>query len=341
MLFGGINSSDFSLASITAPYSVQINNPNAPQNAVNPNGDRQTNCENEEYYDPILDNEAPSHEHKCGFGAGVGFIRFDGDIGTTSAPVLEMSYLDVGFHPEIGETELPEEVDIVIRNDNVGENSFDSVEIYSSIGSDVYLHYFEDRSNVSEGTSQYGNITDARAWIHGLPSGSMPQSEINSIFTMIGEAPNSVNLPGDIPDRLSLIIAIKNFTGDNTANVDDPTLPVNPADPPNTLILIAGTDVIDRLEYKSTFQRGGVITDSSSLELVVEDVPIVVLIDGSFLVAPTGIDRVNYDNPNLNTISQIFDNALLSVVEVVLDIGEIVNATRRNNWSIWFRWWHN
>ena len=327
LLFGGINSSDFSLASITAPYSVQINNPNAPQNAVwNPNGDRQTNCENEDYYDPILDNEAPSHEHKCGFGAGVGFIRFDGDIGTTSAPVLEMSYLDVGFHPEIGETELPEEVDIVIRNDNVGENSFDSVEIYSSLGSDVYLHYFEDRSNVSEGTSQYGNITDARAWIHGLPSGSMPQSEINSIFTMIGEAPNSVNLPGDIPDRLSLIIAIKNFTGDNTANVDDPTLPVNPADPPNTLILIAGTEVIDRLEYKSTFQRGGVISDSSSLELVVEDVPNVVLIEGSFLVAPTGIDRVNYDNPNLNTISQIFDNALLSVVEVVLDIGEIVNT---------------
>ena len=116
------------------------------------------------------------------------------------------------------------------------------------------------------------------------------------------------------------------FHGDNTANVDDPTLPVNPADPPNTLILIAGTEVIDRLEYKSTFQRGGVITDSSSLELIIEDVPNVVLIEGSFLVAPTGIDRVNYDNPNLNTIAQIFDNALLSVVEVVLDIGEIVNT---------------
>ena len=62
------------------------------------------------------------------------------------------------------------------------------------------------------------------------------------------------------------------------------------------------------------------------MELVVEDVPNVVLIEGSFLVAPTGIDRVNYDNPNLNTIAQIFDNALLSVVEVVLDIGEIVNT---------------
>ena len=158
---------------------------------------------------------------------------------------------------------------------------------------------------------------------------------------MIGEAPNSVNLPGDIPDRLSLIIAIKNFTGDNTANVDDPTLPVNPADPPNTLILIAGTEVIDRLEYKSTFQRGGVITDSSSLELL-SKIPNVASSKVVSFVALTGIDRVNYDNPNLNTISQIFDNALLSVVEVVLDIGETSqHSTRRNNWSIWFRWWHN
>ena len=39
----------------------------------------QTNCQDENYYDPIADNEAPSHEHKCGYGVGVGFIRFDGD----------------------------------------------------------------------------------------------------------------------------------------------------------------------------------------------------------------------------------------------------------------------
>ena len=322
LLLGGINSSQFSLSSITAPYSVQINNPNAPGSNL------QTNCQDENYYDPIADNEAPSHEHKCGYGIGVGFIRFDGDGGGSAAPILEMSYLDAGFHPEMGDTRLPEEVDITIRNDNLGENSFDSVEIYSDKGSDVYLHYFEDRANVPEGDSSFGNITDARAWIHGLPSGSMPQEEINSIFTMIGEAPGSVNLPGEVPSRLSLIIAIKNFSGDNTQNVDDPTLPVNPLKElaPNTLIAIVGTESIDRLEYKSTFERGGVATDRSSLEFTVEDIPEVVLVEGSFLIAPTGIDRVNYDNPNLNSIAQIFDNALLTVVQVALDVGDIVNS---------------
>ena len=320
LLIGGIDSSQFSLSSITAPYSVQVRNPNAPGTDI------QTDCEDESYYDPVADNEAPSHEHKCGFGVGVGYIRFDGDGGGQSAPVLEMSYLDAGFHPEIGDTRLPEEVDITIRNDNIGENSFDSVEIYSDKGSDVYLHYYENRANVQDGGSEFGNVTDARAWIHGLPSGSMPQQEINSIFTMIGEAPNSANLPGEVPNRLSLIIAIKNFSGDSSANVNDPTLPVNPTNPPNTLIAIIGTESIDRLEYQSTFERGGVSNDRSSLAVVVEDVPKAILVEGSFLVSPTGVDRVNYDNPNLNTIAQIFDNALLTVVQVILDIGDIVNS---------------
>ena len=320
LLIGGIDSSDLSLSSITAPYSVQVRNPNAPGTDI------QTDCEDESYYDPVADNEAPSHEHKCGFGVGVGYIRFDGDGGGQSAPVLEMSYLDAGFHPEIGDTKLPEEVDITIRNDNIGENSFDSVEIYSDKGSDVYLHYYENRANVQDGESEFGNTTDARVWIHGLPSGSMPQQEINSIFTMIGEAPNSANLPGEVPNRLSLIIAIKNFTGDASPNVNDPTLPVNPTNPPNTLIAVVGTESIDRLEYKSTFERGGVSNDRSSLEVVIEDVPKAILIEGSFLVSPTGVDRVNFDNPNLNTIAQIFDNALLSVIQVILDIGDIVNS---------------
>ncbi|MCH1482058.1 MAG: hypothetical protein L7T81_07470, partial [Candidatus Poseidoniaceae archaeon] len=95
-------------------------------------------------------------------------------------------------------------------------------------------------------------------------------------------------------------------------------LPVNPLKElaPNTLIAIVGSESIDRLEYKSTFERGGVATDRSSLEFTIEDIPEVVLVEGSFLIAPTGIDRVNYDNPNLNSIAQIFDNAVLSVVQV-------------------------
>ena len=116
---------------------------------------------------------------------------------------------------------------MTLRNDNLGENTFDTIEIFSDVGTDTYIHYFEDRSNVPEGESPFGNITDSRLWIRGLPSGTLHDDEIAAIFTTIGEAPGSVNLPGDIPDRLSLMIAIKNFSGDNTNNVNDPTLPMS------------------------------------------------------------------------------------------------------------------
>ena len=139
-LINSLNSTDLALTSISAPFSVKISNPNEPGSTL------QTDCQDPGYFDPFEDNIAESHEHKCGFGVGVGFIRFDGDGGTSSAPVLEMSYLDAGFHPEVGETTLPSEVDITIRNDNLGENTFDTVEIFSDLGSDVYLHYYEDLS---------------------------------------------------------------------------------------------------------------------------------------------------------------------------------------------------
>ncbi len=320
-LFGGtIDPSDLSLTSISAPYAIRVSNPDAP------GGNRQTDCADESYFDPIADHLAKSDEHKCALRVGVGFIRFDGYGGGTSAPVLETAYIDVGFHPEEGETRIPEEIDITLRNDNLGQNTFDTVEIFSDVGVDLFLHYFEDRSNTAEGDNPFGNITDSRSWIRGLPSGTMPTEEIAAIFTMIGEAPGSQGFPGDVPERLSLIIAIKNFTGDSTTNVNDPTLPVNPAEPPNTLILIAGTESIDRLEYKSTFKRGGYESDRSSLELTIDNVPKVIIVEGSFMIPESGLSRVNFDNPNLGTIAQIFDNALLTIVEVILDVGDIVNG---------------
>lgn len=320
LLGGSIDSSDISLTSISAPYAIRVSNPDAP-------GDnRQTDCEDGSYFDPIADHLAKSDDHKCGLGVGVGFIRFDGYGGGTTAPILEVAYIDVGFHPEEGETRLPEEIDITLRNDNLGQNTFDTVEIYSDVGADLYLHYFEDRSNTTEGDQPFGNITDSRSWIRGLPSGTMPAEEIAAIFTMIGEAPGSQGFPGDLPVRLSLIIAIKNFTGDTTSNINDPTLPVNPAEPPNTLIVMAATESIDRIEYKSTFMRGGYEADRSSLELIIDNVPKVVIVEGSFQIPESGISRVNFDNPNLNSIAQILDNALLTVIEVILDVGDIVNG---------------
>ena len=320
LLLGNVNSSDLALTGITAPYSVRLSNPNAPGSTD------QTDCSETMNYDPATDYNAKSREHKCGIGIGVGYVHFDEVQPDQSVKILEYAYLDVGFHPEEGNSVIPSEVDLTLRNDNLGENTFDTIEIYSDVGTDVYIHYFEDRSNVPEGESPFGNITDSRLWIRGLPSGTLHDDEIAAIFTTIGEAPGSVNLPGDIPDRLSLMIAIKNFSGDNTNNVNDPTLPINPAQPPNTLFLIAGTSSIKEFNYASTFKRGGYEGDSSSMLVEMEDVPRVIVIQGSFLLASTGIDRVNFDNPNLNTIAQFFDNALLNVIEVVLDIGSILNG---------------
>ncbi|RJU88508.1 MAG: hypothetical protein DWC05_00855, partial [Candidatus Poseidoniales archaeon] len=320
LLLGTVNSSDLSLTGITAPYAVRLNNPNAPGSTD------QTDCSETLNYDPETDYDASSRDHKCGIGIGVGYVRFGEVQPDQSVDILEYAYLDVGFHPEEGDTIIPSEIDLTLRNDNLGDNSFDTIEIYSDVGTDVYIHYFEDRSNVPEGDDPFGNITDSRLWIRGLPSGSLHPDEIAAIFTTIGEAPGSVNLPGEIPDRLSLMIAIKNFSADNSNNVNDPTLPLNPAEPPNTLLLIAGTSAIKEFNYASTFKRGGYSGDSSSMVVQIEDLPRVIVIQGSFLLSSTGVNRVNFDNPNLNTIAQFFDNALLTVVEIVLDIGAILNG---------------
>ena len=251
LLLGNVNSSDLSLTGITAPYAVRLTNPNAP------GSNDQTDCSETLNYDAETDYDASSRDHKCGIGIGVGYVHFGEVQPDRSIEILEYAYLDVGFHPEEGGTIIPSEVDLTLRNDNLGDNSFDTIEIYSDVGTDVYIHYFEDRSNVPEGDSPFGNVTDSRLWIRGLPSGSLHPEEIAAIFTTIGEAPGSLNLPGEIPDRLSLMIAIKNFSADNSNNVNDPTLPLNPAQPPNTLLLIAGTSSIKEFNYASTFKRGG------------------------------------------------------------------------------------
>ena len=320
LIGGQVNSSELTLTAVSAPYALRITNPN------HDSSDLQTDCEDDDYFDPINDHMAESRMHKCGFSVGIGYVHFGQQTPGGSVPVLELAYIDAGFHPEQGSTLLPGEVDLTLRNDNFGKNSFDTVEVYSDTSIDLFVHYYEDRSEIPEGDLPFGNITDSRVWIRGLPSGSLHGDEINAIFTMIGEAPGSANLPGDMPTRLSLIIAIKNFTDDKDGNVNDPTLPVNPSSPPNTLIAIVGTESIDRLEYKSTFMRAGYANDSSSLQVAIDDVPKAIVVQGSFLVPSSGLGRINFDNPNLNSVAQVFDNALLSIVEIILDIGDVVNG---------------
>ena len=125
-----------------------------------------------------------SHADRCAFGVGVGFVHFDVASNDGTVPdVLELAYIDAGFHPEDTGRRLPSEIDLTLRNDNFGDNTFDTVEVFSDRDADVYVHYFEDRSKMPEGDDAFGNISDARIWIRGLPSGTLPQEEINALFT--------------------------------------------------------------------------------------------------------------------------------------------------------------
>jgi len=318
---GGTDESSLEVMSVTAPYSIIITNPDSSS------ANEQTDCMDGNYYDTITDHDAESRDHKCGYSVGIGYVHFDAkDEATNNRPVMEMGYVDVALHPVIGSSVIPSEVDLVLRNDNVGDNSFDTIEIYSDVTADLWFHYFEDRSNHIEAGGKLGNITDSRGWIRGLPHGTLPAEEINAIFTMIGEAPDSVNLPGDIPDRLSLIVAIKNFTADATTNTYDASLIVDPTDERwNSLILIAGTERIAELEYVSTFQRHGYVEDSSSLLIRVEDLPEVIIVLGTFEIPASNRVRVEFGTaPDL--LSELLDNIVLNLVEIVLDIGTILNG---------------
>ena len=77
---------------------------------------------------------------------GIGYVHFYEPDLDGYRPLDEIGYIDVGLHPTEGSTLLPEEVDLVIRNDNAGENSFDNIEIFSDTDADLWFHYFEDRS---------------------------------------------------------------------------------------------------------------------------------------------------------------------------------------------------
>ena len=319
-IFNGGDDSGLEVTSVSAPYAILISNPN--RNSAN----EQTDCSDSSWYDPVEDHGDESRTHKCGYSIGIGYVHFDQPDIDGDRALSELGYIDVGLHPIEGSTLIPEEVDLVIRNDNAGENSFDNIEIFSDTDADLWFHYFEDRSAHIEAGGRFGNITDSRGWVRDLPKGTLPQEEIDAIFTLIGEAPGSTNFPGDMPNRLSLIISIKNYSADNSANIDDDSLVFNPSDDRwNSLILIAGTERVSKIEYVSTFQRYGYAVDSSSLEVVIEDLPEVVVIFGSFEIPSSNRVRVEFGTaPDL--LSEVLDNVILNLVEIVLDLGTILNG---------------
>ncbi len=317
---GVINSSGLTITSVTAPYTVLISNPNEPGDT------RQTECD-DGWYDPDTGYSAPPRQHRCRLGVGVGYIHYDVPNSEGGREVLEVAYIDASFHPIADSVLLPSEAEITLRNDNLGEDSLDTIEYYADRRADAFIHYYEDRSNFPEGDAEYGNVTDARLHLKGLPSGSMSQDEINALFTMLGAAPGSSDLPGKVPaERLSMMIGIKNFSRDNDDNVDDPTLPVNPAHPPNSMIVIALSEEIERLELIASVRRYGSDIDRSMTTIIITDMPKVLVISGSFELPAGGGIRVLYDDPSLDLFSQFFDNILLNLVEIVLDIGGIVQG---------------
>ena len=133
-----------------------------------------------------------------------------------------------------------------------------------------------------------------------------------------------------ISQRLSLIIAIKNYSSDETPNVNDSSLPVNPNDERwNSLILIAGTSRVESIVFTSSFQRYGYQSDCSSMSLEFLDIPSLVIY-GTFELPSTTRSRVTFGTaPDL--ISEFFDNIILNLVEIILDIGTAINGVTRCN----------
>ena len=86
-----------------------------------------------------------------------------------------------------------------------------------------------------------------------------------------------------------------------------------------------GTERISKLEYVSTFQRHGYASDVSSMEVEILDLPEVVAIFGTFEIPTSNRVRVEFGTaPDL--LSQVLDDVVLNLVEIILDLGTILNG---------------
>ena len=317
----GGDASNIVLGSLSAPYAILINN----------NG--QTYCP--ERYSQIELTTLPSSEISCGVIAGFGYVHFSPQDTDGNRDIWEVAYIEATIHPNGVSTRLPSEVNLVIRTDStlsegagdVGENALDTIEYYADRRSDLHVHFHENKAGepVASGESS-GNSTDTIGWLRGMPAGSLSADEIDRIFTMLGSK-SSPELPGGQPEKLGMIIAIKNFSRDSTQNVDDSTLPVNPAFPPKTLVLIRSSQSIQSIEYDSWHKRGDIITDHSKIHLEMKDLPTSIVLYGSFEFGSSSTSDTSLDSgTNLDFVSKILDSVILNLVDLFLDIGGIINS---------------
>ncbi len=323
--FGAVgNTSDDSgvtIAALSAPISIQIDNGG------------QTECTS--FYDTTNTNYHlnQSWEHDCRIGVGFGYAHFSA-VDNNQRDLWELSYIEVGIHPNSTSHQLPSIVDLTIRTDNVlptgsgslGEDGLTSIEYYSDERANLWLHFHENRSAYRESASDpYGNVTETLVWLRGMPSGTMTPMEIERCFQMLGSA-SQPELPGQIPNRLSLILGIKNFTRDSTPNVYDPTLPIDPQNPPNTLVLLRSTQSVSALEYVSWFEREGVSTDHRKTRMYAEDLPKGLILYGDFWLGGSDEQEIESLDDSLDILSKILDVTILAVVDIFIDISNIVNS---------------
>ena len=320
-VFSGGDESGVSIASLAAPYQISIDNSG------------QTECPDR--YSPIELTTLPSNEISCGVTAGFGYVHFSPPDSQENREVWEVAYIEAAIHPNRLSTILPAQLEVTIRTDStladgtgsLGENGLTTLEYWADERADLHIHFHEDRSEAPEENSDgnYGNVTDSRGWFRGMPEGSLTTEEIDRTFTMLGSK-SEPELPGSQPDRLGLIIAVKNFTRDTSQNVDDPTLPVNPAYPPKTLVLVRSIQSLESVEYHSWMKRGGVDTDHRRIQITAEEIPTAIVFFGSFELGGADSADTSLDTgQNLDFLSRILDVVLINIVDLFLDIGTILN----------------
>nr|MBC8437764.1 hypothetical protein [Euryarchaeota archaeon] len=317
---GPVDESGISIASVAAPYAIHVDNIG------------QQDCPSD--YDPLTDYYAESSDHRCTVGVGFGYIHFNAPANSGDKEVREFAYIDLGIHPIKENVVLPSVIDLVIRSDDIlttsfgvtGEGGLDTVEYFADERADLHLHFHENRSNQVAGPGEpYGNITDSFGWLRGMPSGQLPEDEVQRIFRMLGSE-SSPELPGQMPERVSMILAIKNFTKDTTPNNDDSTLPVNPTDPPNSLVILFATQSVREVKYTSWFQREGMIDDHRRLHIHATDLPTGLVLQGTFQLGSGEPADAAIDNAQADPISAILDATILNLVDVFIDLGNIVNS---------------
>jgi len=318
----GADQSGITFASISAPYAIEITNPGG--------GD----CP--ERYSPDELLFASHNDINCGVSAGFGYLHFSPPDDNGARDLWELAYIELSFHPNRQAVVIPEEIEVVIRTDSVlpennlvdGERGLTTIEYWADERTDLHIHFHEDRSELPPEESDdgsYGNTTDSLGWLRGMPKGSLSEGEIERVFRMLGSDDSQSELPGELPDRLGFIIGIKNFSRDTSQNVDDPTLPVNPANPPKTLILLRSAQSIERLDYDSWFTRQGVEEDHRKIHIDARDIPTALVLYGSFELGSSNSDSEFDSEDNLDFVSKVIDNVLINIVDLFLDIGTILN----------------